>query len=131
VKYLVDTSVALWTVLDDRQLNRRAKSVLSSSASSLYFSSASVWENAIKYSSGDLRLHREPGIFVPEMIRGMQMQALHITPTHAMEACRLPRIHGDSFDSMLVAQASREQLLLLTADEKLTKYPVRYFYCGR
>jgi PIN domain nuclease of toxin-antitoxin system len=131
VKYLVDTSVALWTVLDDRQLNRRAKSVLSSSASSLYFSSASVWEIAIKYFSGDLRLHSEPGIFVPEMIRGMQMQALHITHTHAVEASRLPRIHGDPFDRMLVAQASCEQLELLTADEKLTEYPVRYFYCGR
>ena len=131
MKYLVDTSVALWTVLDDRQLNRRAKSVLSSSASSLYFSSASVWEIAIKYSSGDLRLHSEPGIFLPEMIRGMQMQALHITHIHAMEAGRLPRIHADPFDRMLVAQASCEQLVLLTADEKLTKYPVRYFYCGR
>jgi PIN domain nuclease of toxin-antitoxin system len=129
VKYLVDTSVALWTVLDDRQLNRRARSVLSSSAPSLYFSSASVWEIAIKYSSGDLRLHSGPGIFVPEMIRGMQMQALHIAHTHAIEAGRLPRIHGDSFDRVLVA--SCEQLVLLTADEKLTKYPVRYFYCGR
>jgi len=65
------------------------------------------------------------------MIRGMQMQALHITHTHAMEASRLPRIHGDRFDRMLVAQASCEQLVLLTADEKLTKYPGRYFYCGR
>ena len=64
------------------------------------------------------------------MIRGMQMQALHITHTHAMEAGRLPRIHGDPFDRMLVAQARCEQLVLLTADEKLTKYPVRYFYCG-
>ena len=104
MKYLVDTSVALWTVLDDRQLNRRAKSVLSSSASSLYFSSASVWEIAIKYSSGDLPLHSEPAIFVPEMIRRMQMQALHITHIYAMEACRLPRIHADPFDRMLVAK---------------------------
>jgi PIN domain nuclease of toxin-antitoxin system len=127
----VDTSVALWTVLDDRRLNRRAKTVLSSSASSLYFSSASVWEIAIEYSSGDLRLHSEPGIFVPEMIRGMQMQALHMSHTHAMEAGRLPRIYGDPFDRMLVAKASCEQLVLLTADEKLTKYPVRYLYCGR
>jgi PIN domain nuclease of toxin-antitoxin system len=91
----------------------------------------SAWEIAVKYSSGDLRLHSEPGIFVPEMIRGMQMQALHITHIHAVEAGRLPRIQGDPFDRMLVAQASCEQLVLLTADEKLTKYAVRYFYCGR
>ena len=61
----------------------------------------------------------------------MQMQALHRTHIHAMEAGRLPGIHGDLFDRMLVAQASCEQLVLLTADEKLTKYSVRYFYCGR
>ena len=54
-----------------------------------------------------------------------------MTHTHAMEAGRLRRIHGDPFDRMLVAQASCEQLVLFTADEKLTKYPVRYFYCGR
>jgi len=131
VKYLVDTSVALWTVLDDRQLNRRAKTVLSSSASSLYFSSASVWEIAIKYSSGDLRLHSEPGIFVAEMIRGMQMQALHITHSHAMEASRLPRIHGDRFDRMLVAKRVASNWYCLPLRKKLTKYPVRYFYCRR
>jgi PIN domain nuclease of toxin-antitoxin system len=65
------------------------------------------------------------------MIRGMQMQALHMTHIHAVEAGRLPRIPGDPFDRMLVAQASCEQLVLLTADEKLTKYAVRYFYRGR
>jgi PIN domain nuclease of toxin-antitoxin system len=129
VKYLVDTGVALWTVSNDRRLNRRARKILSSSASSLYFSSASVWEIAIKYSSGVLPLHSEPGIFISEMIRGMQMRALEITHTHAIEAGRLPRIHGDPFDRMLVAQASCERLILLTADEQLTNYPVRHFYC--
>lgn len=125
----MDTGVALWTVSADRRLNRRARKILSSSASSLYFSSASVWEIAIKYSSGDLSLHSEPGIFIPEMIRGMQMRPLEITHTHAIEAGRLPRIHGDPFDRMLVAQASCEQLILLTADEQLTNYPVRHLYC--
>jgi PIN domain nuclease of toxin-antitoxin system len=131
VNYLVDTGVALWTVTEDRRLNRRAKKILSSSASSLYFSSASVWEIAIKYSSGDLPLHSEPEIFVRIMIHAMRMQALEITHTHAMEAGRLARIHGDPFDRMLVAQASCERLVLLTADENLTRCPVRHFYCGR
>ena len=129
MNYLVDTGVALWTVSNDRRLNRRARRILSSSASSLYFSSASVWEIAIKYFSGILPLHSEPGTFIPEMIRGMQMWPLEITHAHAIEAGRLPRIHGDPFDRMLVAQSSCEQLVLLTADEQLLNYPVRHFYC--
>jgi PIN domain nuclease of toxin-antitoxin system len=131
VKYLVDTGVALWAVSNDRRLNRRARKILSGSASSLYFSSASVWEIAIKYSSGDLPLHSDPAMFIPDMIKGMQMRPLEITHSHAMETGRLPWIHGDPFDRMLIAQASCEQLVLLTADELLTRYPVRHVYCGR
>jgi len=131
MNYLVDTSVALWTVTEDRRLSRRARKILSSSASSLYFSSASVWEIAIKYFSGDLPLHSKPEVFIPEMLRAMRMLALDITQTHAIEAGRLPRIHGDPFDRMLVAQASCERLDLLTANENLTKYPARHVYCGK
>ena len=72
MNYLVDTSVALWAVTEDRRLSRRARKILSSSASSLYFSSASVWEIAIKYFSGDLPLHSKPEVFIPEMLRAMR-----------------------------------------------------------
>ena len=43
---------------------------------------------------------------------------------HALRAATLPRIHGDPFDRMLVAQAQLERLPILTADPAITRYDV-------
>lgn len=54
---------------------------------------------------------------------------LTITSNHAIAVAKLPRIHGDPFDRLLVAQASLEGLELITTDHTLARYgdPVRYF----
>lgn len=49
---------------------------------------------------------------------------LPVTFAHAAETQRLPQIHRDPFDRMLVAQARVENLQLLTVDPHILKYPV-------
>ena len=131
MNYLVDTGVVLWSVAEEHKLNARALDLLSSSASTLYLSTASVWEIAIKYSLGSLLLHAEPQVFIPDVIRGMGMHALHINHTHAIEAGRLPNHHRDPFDRMLIAQAREEEMVLLTADRVFRKYEVEQEFCGK
>ena len=47
---------------------------------------------------------------------------LGISGLHAVVAASLPRLHGDPFDRMLIAQAQAESALLLTRDDTLTAY---------
>lgn len=131
MKFLLDTSVLLWSVAEEYKLNSRATQLLSSSASALYLSSATVWEISIKFALGTLKLHAAPHTFVPEVIRGMNLRTLDITAAHAIEAGRLPRYHRDPFDRMLIAQAQAEGLVLLTADRAFEKYGLDLVFCGR
>lgn len=131
MRFLLDTSVVLWSAAETDKLNSRALELLSSSTSHLYLSSATAWEIAIKYALGNLKLHVEPAVFIPEVIRGMGMHALDITSAHAIEAARLPQYHRDPFDRMLIAQAGAEGLVMLTADRIFQKYKVDQVYCGR
>ena len=131
MKYLLDTSVALWSVADPRRLNSRAKAALTEPSSILYISSASVWEIAIKYATGNLRLHTEPQTFITEMNDELKSEPLAISHRHAVEAGGLPRHHDDVFDRMLIAQARVEGLVLLSADRMMKKYEVELLLCGQ
>jgi PIN domain nuclease of toxin-antitoxin system len=131
MKYLVDTGVALLASTEPHKLNSKAVALLSASDSILYFSSASVWEIAIKYALGNLPLHVEPAVAIPEMIRAMGMQSLPITHTHAIEAGRLPRYHRDPFDRMLIAQARTEEIVFLTSDRIAERYKLEHVFCRR
>jgi PIN domain nuclease of toxin-antitoxin system len=131
MRFLLDTSILLWSVAEDYKLNSRATELLSSKAAELYLSSASVWEIAVKYALGTLPLHIEPKVFIPEVIRGMGLRTVDISPYHAIEAGRLPRHHRDPFDRMLIAQARMEKMVLLTGDRVFQKYEVETMFGGR
>ena len=131
MKCLLDTRVALWSATEKHKLNSRAMELLSARSSVLFLSSASVWEIALKFALGDLPLHAEPAVLVPQLIQGLQLQPLSIEYQHAIEAACLPRHHRDPFDRMLIAQARSEGMVLLTSDEILKKYDVEVIICGR
>jgi PIN domain nuclease of toxin-antitoxin system len=130
MRFLLDTSVVLWSVAEDYKLNSRAMELLSSKASELYLSPATAWEIAIKYALGTLPLHTAAKNFIPEAVRGMGLHTLDITLDHAIEAGQLPRHHRDPFDRMLIAQARLEKMTLLTADRVFQKYGVEMMFCG-
>ena len=86
----------------------------------VYVSPASLWEVAIKQSIGKLS---EP-IDVAEELRDSGFRELAITFHHAIAAGRLPLIHRDPFDRMLVAQAQCEGLTLASRDPHIQRYDV-------
>lgn len=116
---LLDTHVLLWWLTDDPILAGDVKDRLDREPD-VYVSSATIWEVAIKQAIGKLP---EPA-GLPERIQESGFIPLPISPEHAIAAGRLPPIHRDPFDRMLVAQAQCEDLTLVTRDENCRKYPV-------
>jgi PIN domain nuclease of toxin-antitoxin system len=119
VSLLLDTHVVLWWLTDDPTLSDNIKDQLDHEPD-VYVSAATVWEVAIKQAMGKLK---EPAD-LPERIRDSGFRELPITSEHAIAAGRLPLIHRDPFDRMLVAQAQRENLTLVTKDPHILEYPV-------
>jgi PIN domain nuclease of toxin-antitoxin system len=119
VRLLLDTHIVLWWLADDPTLSDEIKTMLDHELD-VYVSPASVWEVSIKQAIGKLK---EPAD-IPERIRDSAFRELPITSEHAIMAGRLPPIHRDPFDRMLVAQARCEDLTLVTRDPEIQKYEV-------
>jgi PIN domain nuclease of toxin-antitoxin system len=89
-------------------------------ASSIYVSSASLWEVAIKHSLGKLPVGAEE---VRDQLRRSGAEFLPILPEHCLALAGLPSLHGDPFDRMLIAQAIVEPMHLVTHDQAMHGYP--------
>ena len=103
----MDTHVILWWLTDDAALSDEMKTRLDDEPG-LYVSPASLWEVTIRQSIGKLS---EP-IDLAEETGNSGFRELPITFRHAIVAGRLPLIHRDPFDRMLVAQAHCEAMTL-------------------
>jgi PIN domain nuclease of toxin-antitoxin system len=121
VSLLLDTHVVLWWLTDDPTLADDVKERLDHEPG-VCVSAATIWEVVIKQAIGKLK---EPAD-LPERVRDSGFRELPITSEHAIVAGRLPAIHRDPFDRMLVAQAQCEDLTLVTRDANVQTYQVSY-----
>jgi PIN domain nuclease of toxin-antitoxin system len=131
MKYLVDTSVLIHSLISRPKLNDRALSVLADQSSKLYLSSVSSWEIIIKAGLGKLQLPESPSQVVTRAMRELSLLPLNITHAHALAVEDLPNHHQDPFDRMLIAQAQSEGMVLLTSDRIFEKYRVERLFCGK
>ena len=118
MKLLIDTHIYLWWLQDSPKLTEKARAQIQD-ATEVYVSSASIWEATIKASIGKLSVDVDQ--LVAEISRS-GFQELPITAAHAAMVVRLPDIHKDPFDRILIAQAMSEPLRFLTADAILNSY---------
>ena len=85
-----------------------------SDAEGIYASSASIWEAAIKAKLGKLDLDVDALVAA---IVGSGFLELSVTAKHAAAVGRLPDLHSDPFDRLLIAQAMSEPLRFLTGND--------------
>jgi PIN domain nuclease of toxin-antitoxin system len=114
---LLDTNVLLWWFADSPRLNEDARELITTSPM-VYVSAATTWEIEIKRAIGKLKAPAD----LEEALFASHFVPLAITVAHSIAAAKLPRHHDDPFDRMLIAQADREGLTLLTSDERLKEY---------
>lgn len=85
-------------------------------------STASLWEIEIKRALGRIDVGVDE--LVREVARTIGFELLDVRPTHVLSLANLPPLHGDPFDRMLVAQALREHLTLVSRDSDVRRYDV-------
>jgi PIN domain nuclease of toxin-antitoxin system len=118
---LLDTHVALWAITDSPKLSQKARDLIQSPKSSVWISTASLWEIAIRHALG----RGDMPVSSPEALRYFQesgYQLLPIEAEHAIAVEELPAHHQDPFDRLLVAQALVEPMRLLTHDPLVARY---------
>ncbi len=118
MRVLLDTHIVLWVMQDAAQLGPQARRLIDD-ADEVYVSSVSLWEASIKADLGKLKVDMD---LLERRLGEMAMLPLPMTWAHAAALRKLPRLHGDPFDRMLVAQAVSEPMRLLTHDAALAGY---------
>ncbi|MDB5931606.1 MAG: hypothetical protein JWR60_3313 [Polaromonas sp.] len=122
MRLLLDTHLLIWAVSEPERLSPKALELINDEANQLFFSAASIWEIAIKasYQRTDF-LVNVPDLH-SELIRN-GYQELAVSSSHTFAVVHLPHLHKDPLDRLLLAQAMREDLTLVTADTLLASYP--------
>jgi PIN domain nuclease of toxin-antitoxin system len=119
VSLLLDTHVVLWWLADGPELSDEIKDRLDHEPD-VHVSAVTIWEIAIKQGLGKITAPPD----LPERVRDNGFRELPVGFAHATAAGRLPPIHKDPFDRMLVAQARCEGLTLVTRNPHCREYDV-------
>ncbi|MGH3711858.1 MAG: type II toxin-antitoxin system VapC family toxin [Micromonosporaceae bacterium] len=119
MRLLLDSHIVLWWLTDDETLSDELKGYIDDEPE-VYVSAVTIWEFAIKQAYGKIV---EPQA-LPELIMDNWFRMLPVRPDHSIAAARLPHLHRDPFDRMLVAQAGGEELTLVTRDADILRYDV-------
>lgn len=119
MRLLLDTNVLLWWLSDDRRLAKEAREIIANPNNDVLVSAASVWEVAIKAALKRIEIQLDD---LEGAIIRSGFQPLPIGLRHAVAVGRLPAVHRDPFDRMLVAQASIEELRVVSHDRVFERY---------
>lgn len=118
MKYLLDTCLVLWILNRSENKLKDFISIIEDPANELVISVVSYWEITIKKTLGKLKI---PDNW-PDVIEPSGFSWLNLEPRHIKQLGKLPLIHHDPFDRLLIAQARAEQMTMLTSDEKILQY---------
>jgi PIN domain nuclease of toxin-antitoxin system len=119
-RLLLDTHALLWALIDPEQLRTDAREKIEDGSNDVYVSAATAWEIEIKRVLGKLEAPDD----LEEQLRAARMVELPVRIIHAAALRRLPALHRDPFDRLLIAQAQVEQLTIVTRDGNFSGYGV-------
>lgn len=125
MKLLLDTVAFLWLTGGHPGLSERARDLFADPANEVFLSTVSVWEIVLKYSLGRLKLMESPEELIKREREGNNIRSLPLEEEAPFHLQRLPLLHKDPFDRILVCQAITSGLTILTPDPLLSQYPVR------
>jgi PIN domain nuclease of toxin-antitoxin system len=124
MRLLLDTHTFLWAITDDPALSGLVRNEILNDSNEVYVSSASLWEIAIKFGLGRISLPDDPDRYLPPKRVASGFELLTIGEAESCQIHRLPPIHRDPFDRMLVSQASCQGMVIATDDPMIRRYPV-------
>jgi PIN domain nuclease of toxin-antitoxin system len=127
VKLLLDTCTFLW-LIGGGPLSAAAAAAIRIPSNEVMLSAVSVWEIAVKYRAGKLALPEPPDRLIPARRGTRGIASIGFDEESALQVLRLPPLHRDPFDRMLISQAIAHGLAIVTPDPNITQYPVRVIW---
>lgn len=124
MKILLHTHIFLWFISGDAQLSTDVRDAIRDPDNEVYLSAVSVWEAIVKYQLGKLPLPEHPETYLPKQRDLHQIVSLALDESSVAQLAKLPPLHRDPFDRMLICQALENGLTIATVDGAIRAYSV-------
>lgn len=124
MKLLLDTHVFLWYISGDKKLTDESRDIIQNPTNDVYLSVVSLWEATVKYQIGKLPLPQIPENYLPEQRERHMISSLSLDEASVKQLAKLPPLHRDPFDRMLICQAIEHDLTIVTVDSSIRAYSV-------
>jgi PIN domain nuclease of toxin-antitoxin system len=121
MQYLIDTHTFLWFVGNAKELSQTAKKIIEAEQNEIFISIASLWEISIKTAIGKLTIKGKYESVMDDL-NDNAIEILPINFAHTVEQNRLPFLHRDPFDRIIISQAMVENLIFISADAIFDDY---------
>ena len=128
MRLLLDTCTFLWAIEGGEGLSEATRDALADADNDVFLSAVSVWEIAVKHALGKLPLPEPPDRYLPAQRNARGITALPLDEDAALHLVKLPALHRDPFDRMLICQALAGALTIVTPDPEIARYPVRILW---
>lgn len=126
MRILLDTHIFLWFISGDSQLPTNVRDAIRDPNNEVYLSAVSVWEAIVKYQLGKLPLPEQPETYLPKQRDLHQISTLALDESSVIQLAKLPLLHRDPFDRMLICQALQNGLIIATVDSAVRAYSVSF-----
>lgn len=124
MKLLLDTCAFLWIIRGQSRASAAAIALFTNPSNEIFLSPVSAWEVAVKYRLGKLPLGDIPARYIPAERKKHRIDSLPLEESDTLLLDKIPLLHHDPFDRMLICQAIAHQMTILTPDPLIAQYPV-------
>lgn len=118
MRLLLDTPALLWMLQAPERLDARLRQAVELRSNQLLVSDAAIWEISLKRERKALDVPDD----LPRLLPRLGCDLLAITRDDIWAVADLPPLHQDPLDRIMVVQALREDLTLVTPDRNLWRY---------
>lgn len=123
MRCLLDTHAFLWAPSAPAKLPRGVVQIVEDPEHEVFLSAVSIWEAAIKLRSGRLDIGGRTAVDLLNEANDMNVRLISLEPAEAApHVLRTEETHFDPFDRMLIWQAIRGDLTLISGDAEFEKF---------
>ena len=124
---LIDTHALIWYFENSSNIPKKIENIIDDNKNKKFICSTTLWEIAIKTSISKLDMKLSLNELISE-INNCELTVLQIENKYLNYIVKLPFIHKDPFDRLLISIALADDLTIITADENIQKYNVKWVW---
>lgn len=125
MRLLLDTCSFLWFISEHPLMPESVRKKIIEKEADIFLSVISVWEILLKNQAGRLDFPKNALQYISEAKQKHAIESLHLSEKDMKHLAKLPAIHKDPFDRMLICQVIENDCVLVTSDKAVSKYPVK------